>query len=101
MTVSWVSWVPSFPRDPYIIYLYFGGKSHVSTGCKMYLLRSPVPAPGLKGSIFFRSAARGVAAGCAVGLPMVEDHTAAANLEQNMACKGSCGGSKAKSVSPQ
>ena len=23
---------------------YFGGKSHVSTGCKMYLLRSPVQA---------------------------------------------------------
>ena len=38
-------------RDPYIIHLnialsmvvspYFGGKSHVSNGCKMYLLRSP------------------------------------------------------------
>ena len=38
-------------RDPYIIHLnialymvislYLGGKSHVSNGCKMYLLRSP------------------------------------------------------------
>ena len=33
--------------------LYFGGKSHVSNGCKMYLLRSPVSVPQKPaGSIF-------------------------------------------------
>ena len=49
--VPWAKPGLSLNRDPYIIHLnialeivisfYFGGKSCVSNGCKMYLLRSP------------------------------------------------------------
>ena len=46
---------PRHLRDPYIIHLnialymvvslYFDGKSHVSNGCNIYLLRSPASSP--------------------------------------------------------